>query len=81
MPWRRWQFEFPRNRTGSSGSWPSRTRNLFRRSFSDAIETYRRARFLEQANEAFGRLRSDDALWKHEQAERALWSNVEDQTE
>ncbi|HVT42881.1 MAG TPA: toxin-antitoxin system protein [Thermoanaerobaculia bacterium] len=48
---------------------------------ADAIETYRRTRFLEQANDAFGKLRANEAMWKHEQAERALWTNAEKESE
>ncbi len=46
------------------------------RTLADAIETYRRIRFLEAANQAFGKLRENETMWKHEAAERALWSNA-----
>ncbi len=38
-----------------------------------AIENYRRQIFLEQANEAFARLRQNEELWEDERAERADW--------
>lgn len=38
-----------------------------------AIETYRRQRFLQKANEAFARLRRDERGWKDELDERAAW--------
>jgi hypothetical protein len=38
-----------------------------------AIENYRRQIFLEQANEAFVRLRQNEALWEDELAERQDW--------
>lgn len=38
-----------------------------------AIENYRRQVFLEQANEAFVRLRQNQELWEDERAERADW--------
>lgn len=47
------------------------------RTLADAIETYRRIQFLDAANQAFGKLRENETAWKHEVAERALWSNVE----
>jgi predicted DNA-binding protein len=39
----------------------------------EAIEYYRRDRFLDDVNAAFANLRSDPKAWKEEQAERALW--------
>ncbi len=38
-----------------------------------AVEMYRRQRFLEESNRAFGALRANAAAWKAEQAERADW--------
>ena len=38
-----------------------------------AVETYRRKRFLEQANAAFAALREDHQTWGEEQEERAAW--------
>ncbi len=38
-----------------------------------AVEMYRRQRFLEESNRAFGTLRADAAAWKVEQAEREDW--------
>ena len=39
----------------------------------DAIEQYRRRRFLEEANAAYDRLRKDAKAWKEELAERRQW--------
>lgn len=39
----------------------------------EAIELYRRQRFLEEANAAFAALRADREGWAAEQAERAAW--------
>ncbi len=48
----------------------------------EAVELYRRQRFLEEANAAFANLRADAEAWSEEQQERALWdtasSNVKD---
>ena len=38
-----------------------------------AIDSYRREKFLEEANVAFARLRSDPEAWSNEQQERDLW--------
>ena len=38
-----------------------------------AIENYRRQIFLEQANEAFIRLRQNEELWEDELTERMDW--------
>jgi len=38
-----------------------------------AVEVYRRQRFLEESNHAFGTLRANAAAWKAEQAEREDW--------
>lgn len=37
------------------------------------VEEYRRWCLLNQANEAFARLRGDKMAWKEEQAERVSW--------
>jgi len=42
----------------------------------DAIERYRRDRFLDEVNAAYAALRSDPKAWKEEQAERALWDRT-----
>ena len=42
----------------------------------DAIEQYQRDRFLDSANAAFARLRSDPKAWKEEAAERSLWEKT-----
>jgi len=38
-----------------------------------AVEMYRRQRFLEESNRAFGALRVNAPAWKAEQAEREDW--------
>jgi len=40
---------------------------------SKALEMYRRQQFLDQANQAFARLRQDPEAWASEVAERADW--------
>lgn len=42
----------------------------------DAIELYRRERFLAKANEAYAALRCDPKKWKAELAERAAWDTT-----
>jgi predicted DNA-binding protein len=42
----------------------------------DAIEQYRRDRFLDEVNAAYAALRSDPKAWKEEEAERALWDRT-----
>ena len=42
----------------------------------DAIERYRRDRFLDEVNAAYAALRSDPKAWKEEAAERALWDRT-----
>jgi hypothetical protein len=39
---------------------------------NEAIDSYRRQKFLEEANAAFA-LRSDPEAWREEQQERDLW--------
>lgn len=39
----------------------------------EAIEAYRRQRFLLAANAAYARLRDDPVAWAQEQAERGEW--------
>jgi len=39
----------------------------------EAIEQYRRKRFLEQMNTGFAALRADPRAWKEELEERRLW--------
>jgi predicted transcriptional regulator len=43
---------------------------------SEAIESYRRRKFLEQANAGFATLRRDPAAWAEEQEERDLWDRT-----
>jgi len=38
-----------------------------------AIDSYRRRRFLEEANRAFAALRADEDAWNEELKERELW--------
>ncbi|MCP4662143.1 MAG: toxin-antitoxin system protein [bacterium] len=39
----------------------------------EAVEVYRRQRFLDDANRAFAALRNDPSAWAEEQEERAAW--------
>jgi len=39
----------------------------------EAIDSYRRQKFLEEANAAFAALRADPEAWDEEQRERELW--------
>jgi predicted transcriptional regulator len=41
-----------------------------------AIETYRRQRFLDEANRQFASLRADDDAWQAELNERSEWDNT-----
>lgn len=41
-----------------------------------AIEQYRRERFLEQVNTAYGILRQDPEQWNEELEERAAWDKT-----
>ena len=43
---------------------------------SDAIDSYRRRKFLEEANTAFASLRSDPEAWGEEQQEREIWDRT-----
>jgi len=40
---------------------------------AQAVEVYRRQRFLDDANESFANLRADAAAWHDEQVERKAW--------
>jgi predicted DNA-binding protein len=42
----------------------------------EAIEQYRRRRFLEGLNQDFKALKEDSQAWQEELAERALWDNT-----
>jgi hypothetical protein len=42
----------------------------------EAIDSYRREKFLEEANAAFAALRSDPEAWREEQQERELWDRA-----
>ncbi len=42
----------------------------------DAIEAYRRKRFLEEANAAYAALRADPQAWREEQEEREAWEQT-----
>ena len=41
-----------------------------------AVEAYRRRRFLEAANEEYARLRADPTAWGEELEERRLWDST-----
>jgi len=42
----------------------------------EAIDLYRRKRFLEEYNIALGKLRENNKLWQEEKEERDLWDNT-----
>ena len=42
----------------------------------EAIDSYRREKFLEEANAAFAALRSSPDAWSEEQQERDLWDQT-----
>jgi hypothetical protein len=42
----------------------------------EAVEHYRRDKFLDEVNTAYSTLRSDPKGWKAELAERALWDKT-----
>lgn len=41
-----------------------------------AVDSYRREKFLEAANRAFAALRSDPQAWEEEQQERKVWDQT-----
>ena len=41
-----------------------------------AIETYRRQKFLEEANASYAALKANPKKWKEETAERELWDST-----
>lgn len=41
-----------------------------------AIDSYRREKFLEEANAGFAALRSDPEAWREEQQEREFWDRA-----
>ncbi len=41
-----------------------------------AIESYRRQKFLDEANTAYAALKSDPKTWEQEQEEREVWDNT-----
>jgi predicted transcriptional regulator len=43
---------------------------------TEAIDSYRRKKFLEEANAAFAVLRNDPEAWKEEQQEREIWDQA-----
>jgi predicted transcriptional regulator len=50
-----------------------RSREPMQYILDQAIEEYRRNSFLREANQAYATLRSDEAAWNEEQAERRAW--------
>lgn len=44
--------------------------------WDEAIERYRRDKFLDDVNAAYTALRNDPKAWKEEQAERTLWDKT-----
>jgi len=51
----------------------ARTGQKMQTVLDEAVEAYRRQRFLEEANAAFAALRADKEAWAAEQEERAAW--------
>ena len=43
---------------------------------NEAIDSYRRQKFLEDANAAFAALRNDPEAWREEQQEREIWNRT-----
>jgi hypothetical protein len=43
---------------------------------AQAVEAFRRTRFLDEANAAYARLRADPQAWAEELEERRLWDNT-----
>lgn len=43
---------------------------------TEAIDSYRRQKFLEEANAAFAALRQDPRAWSDEQQEREIWDQT-----
>jgi len=43
---------------------------------NEAIDSYRREKFLEEANAAFAALRSNPEAWSDEQQERQIWDHT-----
>lgn len=41
-----------------------------------AIDSYRREKFLEEANAAFAALRNNPEVWNEEQQERQIWDHT-----
>jgi len=54
-----------------------RTNRRMQEIVDEAIEQYRRRLFLEEANEAFARLRADEQRWTEELEERAAWDQAD----
>jgi len=42
----------------------------------EAVESYRRQKFLSQTNQAFQKLKEDENAWREELAERELWAQT-----
>jgi len=42
----------------------------------EAIESYRREKFLEEANTAFAALRTDPEAWRDEERDREIWDRA-----
>jgi predicted transcriptional regulator len=42
----------------------------------EAIDSYRREKFLEEANAAFAVLRTDPEAWREEQRDREIWDRA-----
>ncbi len=53
-----------------------RERQSMQAVLSEAIEGYRRKRFLDEANAAFAALRGDPEAWGEEEREREIWDRT-----
>jgi predicted DNA-binding protein len=51
----------------------NRTGRKMQEILSEAIESYRRQHFLQEANAAFAKLRAEQDAWASEKEERAAW--------
>ena len=58
------------------GRSPGTQRQPMQTVLKEAIDRYRREKFLEEANRAFASLRSDPGAWREEQQEREIWGHT-----
>ena len=53
-----------------------RQRQSIQTVLKQAIDSYRREKFIEEANAAFAALRSNPEAWNEEQQERQIWDHT-----